>query len=154
LNGCAKPTEAQQTAIRTGAAFRDASLEAKACRAEVRERPKYASIVVHYAKLETGQFSLEQLSDKRIPTPEEARLVALYYDDIGVCLSNYDKVVAANRPTAFTIIKENRNKQAQTTVRLVQRRISWGEAAQQYQSATSDMNAKSEEENRQWLSDL
>jgi hypothetical protein len=63
LDGCARQTTAQQTAIRTSGEITEARAEAKACLAQVREKPKYTTIISHYPDLETGQYS----SDKSVP---------------------------------------------------------------------------------------
>jgi hypothetical protein len=154
LNGCARPTEVQQTAIRAGTAIKEARAESNACLAATREKPKYATIISRYPNLETNQYSIEQLTDKNIPTSEEAQLVASLYDDAGACRNIFDKSIAENRPDIVNILGEVRNKTAQITISLVQRKISWGEAAEEFQALKSESDAKTATANRQWTSDL
>jgi hypothetical protein len=117
-------------------------------------KPKYATIISRYPDLETGQYSIEQLSNKNVPTPDEAKLVASMYDDAAVCRDIFDKSVAENRPDIVNILDDQRNKSANITIGLVQRKVAWGEAAQEFQALKADLDAKIAAANRQWTSDL
>ncbi len=154
LNGCARPTEAQQTVSRTGAAIKEARSEVHACIAANREQPKYTEILSHYPDLESHQYTIEQLSDKNVPTTQEARLVASLYDGSEKCRALWTKVIAENRPDVIPIVDESNNALARITMNLVQRKISWGEAAQQSQAVSAEIDEKIATANRQWGSDL
>ena len=154
LNGCARPTEAQQTAIRTGTNVKEARAAMTACIAETRNEPKYAPIISHYPNIETGQYSIEQLSNKNIPSPAEGKLVALMYDYAGVCRNLFDKSIQENRPDLSSLLEQSRNSVSAITIELAQSKISWGEAAQKFQALKADMDVQVATVNREWVSDL
>jgi hypothetical protein len=138
----------------TPAAIKEAKAEVKTCRAEVRERSKYENLISHYPALDTNQYSIEQLSDDNIPTTEEARLVAYLYDDAEACRSIFAKAIAENRPDAIAILEDAQNKNAEITIKLVKRKLTWGEAARQYKALNAELDAKLATADQQWRGNL
>jgi len=101
-----------------------------------------------------GQFTVEQLADKSIPTADEAKLVASRFDEAMTCRKSFEAVVAADRPDLVPVLTNYDNQVSQATIPLVQRKLSWGEAAQKIQSLNTDLAANATAANQQWQSNL
>jgi hypothetical protein len=103
---------------------------------------------------ETRQFTMEQLTDKSIPTAQEAHLLASMYDDDSECRNNLKAAVGTVRPDLVPALTEIERQRANITIKLVQRQISWGDAAQAGQALNSATQEKVAEIDREWKSEL
>src|SRR5690242_4316512 len=83
LAGCA--TGAQKQVQRAGALMTEARTQVKACVTTIRARPEYTSLLPHLPDPNTNQFTMAQLTDEKLPSPREARLMASRYDEMGTC---------------------------------------------------------------------
>lgn len=152
LAGCA--TAAQRQAQQSGAAFREAAAENKACVAAHRARPEYGALLPHQPDLDTGQYTMAQLTDETRPTPMEAKSLASGYDEITICRTHFLNSLSSSRPDIVPILAATYTKGAETTVLLVQRKITWGEASRRGQERLSDLRQKLATADRQWIADL
>jgi hypothetical protein len=128
LLGCAA-TEAQRTAQSAVAGVKSAAEEFKNCRSIILQKPEYSDVALHLPSGEKSQFTMEQLAYKHVQTPDEANSLASLYDDTSVCRSNLRSSVSAYRPDLLPIFTESDNLNTNTTLRLVQREMTWGQAA-------------------------
>jgi hypothetical protein len=153
LVGC-NTTGAQREFAQSNTAMTAAVTELKGCARQIYESPENAKIRPHEMDPDRGQFTVEQLADKSIPTADEAKLVASRFDEAMTCRKSFEAVVAADRPDLIPVLTNYDNQVSQATIPLVQRKLSWGEAAQKIQSLNTDLAANATAANQQWQSNL
>jgi hypothetical protein len=61
----------------------------------------------------TGQFSMVQMTDENVPTPEEARLAASWYDATNGCFEPMTAAFQSARPDLAVILNNMRAAQSQ-----------------------------------------
>ena len=153
LSGCV-PTQAQLTATRAGTTIKGAIAQYRECTSDVRKTPEFAALDAHLANPETGQFTMEQLTDKAIPTAQEAHLLASLYDDFSECRSSLKTAVGGVRPDLVPVLTDEDRQKANIVIKLVQRQISWGDAAQAGQAVNSATQEKLAEIDHAWKGEL
>lgn len=151
LLGC---THAELTAMREGATIKEAAAKNCVCIETMRNKQEYEPIAMHFKNLETRQYTIEQLTDKSIPSPQEAHLAASLYDELAECRSSLRAAIASVREDALPILAENERQDENIVIRIVQRQISWGEAAQAEQALTVATQEKIAAIDREWKTEL
>jgi hypothetical protein len=116
-----------------------------ACVEQVRSEPDYTPLLPHFSDLRTGKFTMQQLADERTPTPEEGRLMASFVDAASPCITRAIEAMSQIVPAIGPILIRNRSATEGIMVQLVQRKLTWGEAAQQQTQVQDDANAKMRE---------
>lgn len=112
--------------------------EAKLCAATAQANPKYAAIASHMRPVDAAHFTMTQMSDTTVPTPEQAALFASYSDEAAQCR---DKTVEALRsigPRASQALIQSNQIVTAVNLKLAQRQITWG----QYARAGEDVNTQ------------
>jgi hypothetical protein len=125
---------AQNALVAQLKAFRE---EREACVETVRSRPEYTPIRSHFVDLRTG-FTMEQLTDEGTPTVGESRLWASYADAASPCLERQIAQASHLVPPLGLILHAAKASAADIGVLLVERKITWGEAAQRQKRAGED----------------
>jgi hypothetical protein len=153
LSGCAA-TEAKRTAQSAVAGVKSAVDEFKNCRSLILHKPEYSDVSLHLSSAETSQVTMEQLADKSIPTLEEAKSLALLYDDTSVCRSDMRSAISSYMPDLLPLFTESDNLNTNITLSLVQRKMTWGQAAQAREAARAEFQQKLSLANEQYLTEL
>jgi hypothetical protein len=150
--GCG--TAAQRQAQQSGAATREAIAQFKACSRAVRDKPEYASLLVHSSDLETGQPSMAQLTDETIPSEQDARLFAERFDEAGPCRGHLLTAISAARPDLVPVLADGMTQGSAIAVLVVEQKITWAEAARRTQALSSALRQNIAAADRQWIGDL
>lgn len=152
LGSCA--TAAQRQAVQSRDGLRMVTAEYKACAVAVRNSPEYAPLLPHMSDPDSGQPTMAQLTDGSTPTAQEASLVASFYDATTPCRSTALHGLSVVRPDLAPIVASAYTTRAAATALLVQRKITWGEAAQRAQVRVSALRQALEDADHQWLTEL
>ena len=150
--GCA--TAAQRQAQQAGVASREAVAQLKSCLSAVWSKPEYASLVPHNPDMDTGQHTMVQLTDESVPSAEEARLEAARFDENSGCRKQFLASLSLARPDLVPILANGYSRGAAIVVELVERKITWGEAARRETEAASDVRSQVATADQRWLVDL
>ena len=153
LSGC-NQTVAQATFANQNAQASKAVADFKACRLQIRQDERFVSILKYLTDFETGQFTIEQLSNSNIPTAEEARLYAKFYDENLPCNAAFVQQISAARPDTTTIFVESQEQGKKIALDIVTRKISWGEfskRASENNTSVKKALADADTQNRQQL---
>ena len=99
------------------------------CFGKLRVQPAYADIVGHLSDPVTHAYTIEQMSDKSMPSPDQERELASYADKAHVCQSA--AVTALNNvlPAAAQVIEETTEKSDSEAIAFAQGRMTWGQFA-------------------------
>jgi hypothetical protein len=116
--------------------------ELKACIRIARENPTYGVLQAHFSDLSSDRFTIEQLTDDRVPTISESQLFAGYVDEVMSCNHRYADSVSQVSPAVARIIVDQESAIEQTLTLLVERQISWGEAARRQKQNQETAGAK------------
>jgi TonB family protein len=116
--------------------------ELTACINVIRAKPTYASLQPHLIDLNTGRYTMAQLADERIPTPEESRLLTAYVDERASCTDNFVTAGSQILPVAAPILAQEKSDGQAVLLLLVKRQLTWGEAAQRSQQLQEAAAAK------------
>ncbi len=108
------------------------------CMGTAQANPKYAPISSHFRALGTKHFTMEQMSDVTVPTPDQAVLFAAYGDDTEQCREKLSDELKSNDPRAAQALIQANQVADRITLMVVQRQISWG----QYARAGEDYSAQ------------
>jgi len=114
----------------------------KSCIANVQSDDKYTSIAGHFPDPMTGRFSMKQLADTSIPTPDEAQLVAEYYDDSAACRRLAIDGIVQVVPASSTAFEQQASDVETLTRKLIRREISWGDYIQSYDSTRNTLKSR------------
>lgn len=152
LGGCA--SSAQRQARQAADGTRDAFAQYKACNAAVRNKPEYASLIPHSADPETGEPTMAQLTNEKLVSPNDARLLASSYDDRSFCRRRLLTVISTVRPDLAPIVAETLAKGSSNVAALVARKITWAEGARRGQALSIEIRQRGASADRQWIADL
>jgi hypothetical protein len=122
--------------------IRTANDEAKVCVASIKSEDKFTPIAGHFPDPETGKYTMEQLSDTAIPTAEEAKLVAEYYDEAAICRHNAIGEIVRVVPASATAFENHLSLDEMLTKRLIRREICWGDFEQGMSDSQRDLRSK------------
>lgn len=151
-SGCA-PTP-QERAQQVGSATDDAAVAFSACLKKVRSEGAYAPLVPHITDVDTGPPTMAQLTDETMPSVAESKLIAARFDESNVCRGNFLNALAVSRPDLVIVFEDAFTKREAVVAQLVERKITWAEAARRTKTLSNDMRQKIANANRQWLADL
>lgn len=152
LAGCA--TAAQKQVQQAGAIMTEARTQVKACITTIRAKPEYASLLQHLPDPNTNQFTMAQLTDNRLPSPRDARLMAARYDDMETCRTQFLNSVSSARPDLVPIIANAYTAGSMIVASLVERKMTWAESARREQAILVELRQKAADADRQWAADL
>ena len=141
----------ERHAQQPGWATQEAWEQFKACVASVRDRPEYASLLVHTLDLDTMQPAMGQLTDETIPSEQDARLFAARFDKVNKCRDDLLMAVAIPRPDLAPILDDEFTQADAIAVLVVERKITWAEAATRSQALSSDVRQKIKTADLQWI---
>jgi hypothetical protein len=152
LTGCA--TAAQRQAQQSGVAIREAMTQFKACVVPILDKPEYAPLLVHTPDIDTGQHTMAQLTDETIPSVEDARLFGARFDDSNPCRSRLLTALSTARPDVVPILARSYTHGSAIVVLIVERKITWAEAARRSQENSDNLREQLTLADRQWIADL
>lgn len=128
-------------AAANNASVKTAGDEMKACMAVVTDDPKYAPIAPQMRANGATHFTLVQLSNGNIPTAQEASLLATYEDNLDTCRDKFLSEVSAINPRGALALQQVRTNTRNIEILLIQRKITWGEAAQRTEAIMDSAQA-------------
>jgi hypothetical protein len=152
LAGCA--TAAQKQVQKAAALMTEARTQVKACATTIRAKPEYTSLLPHLPDPNTNQFTMAQLTDEKLPSPRDARLMASRYDDMGTCRAQFLNSVSTARPDVVPIIAHSYAEGSVIVASLVERKITWAESARREQAVLVELRQKAADADRQWAAAL
>jgi hypothetical protein len=112
------------------------------CVTMVRQEPKFTPIKSHFSNLKTGEFTMSDLVDQRIPTGAESALIVQYSDETLPCINKFLSEVSVLSPELSTIFHKERADVNSLYVQLASRHLTWGQAAQKQQEIIEDVKDK------------
>lgn len=151
LAGCS--TAAQQ-AHQPGEAAQEAWEHFKACAKPVIDKPEYATLQGRTLDLDTMQPTMAQLTDETIPSEQDARLFAARFDEVNPCREYLLREVSITRPDLLPILADQFAQSGAIAVLVVERTITWADAARRSQSLWSDIRQQITAADLQWIGDL
>jgi hypothetical protein len=108
--------------------------QTKACREAINNSPIYAALRPYHSV--DGKYTPAQLANTAVPTPAESQLLVAYIDEgQRTCTDRYLPEMTRVSPTAGQIFTQMVADIRATQQLLVNRQLSWGEAAQRGQAA-------------------
>jgi hypothetical protein len=108
------------------ARLKEIRAELTTCINAIRAKPTYASLQPHLIDLNTGRYTMVQLADERIPTPEESRLLTAYVDERASCTDNFVAAGSQILPSAAPILAQERSDSQALLLLLVKRQTYLG----------------------------
>ena len=98
----------------------------RACRSAVINKPEYAQLLTQTPDFNAGQMTMAVLTDKQLPTPTEAKLLAARYDDANPCRTRMLSALSMTRSDLVPLVTGMFTKNMEVTALLVERKITWG----------------------------
>ena len=140
--GCS--TAAHRQAQLPGWATQEAWAEFKACVKSVMDQSEYAALFVHTLDLDTMQPTTTQLTDETIPSEQDARVFAARFDETNRCREELLTDIAIPRPDLTPILADEFTQAGAIAVLVVERRVTWAEAARRSQMLSGDLRQGSQ----------
>ena len=150
--GCA--TGAQRQAQQSAAGAQEAVAQFKACWAPIIVKPEYTPLLPYNPDAETGRPTMAQLTDERLPSTEESKLLSARRDELASCRTAFARSLYMVRPDLASVFTDGWIKGDAIAVELVERKITWGEGARRAQGALNEFQQKITAASRQWGADL
>jgi hypothetical protein len=135
----AQAIAAQKSTIEQMRAIKDQRV---ACISEVRNKQQYLTLQPHLSELATGNYTMAQLTDDHIPTPTEAKTLSSYVDETTGCLNTAIDRVTSISPAVAQILRDLKSSGETTMMLLIERKLSWGEAAKRVKQVQDEATAK------------
>ena len=132
----------------------EAREQVKLCVAEIRAKPKYESLLSHLPDPTTNQFTMAQLTNEKLASPGDAKLMASRYDELGNCRAQFLISVSNARPDLIPVFAGAYTEGSAIVASLVERKITWAESARREQVIVSELRKKAADADRQWFADL
>ena len=152
LAGCS--TAALRQAQQPGWATQEAWAEFQACVKSVEDQSEYAALLVHTLDLDTMQPTIAQFADGTIPSEQDARLFAARFDETNRCRQELLTDVAIPRPDLVPILADEFTQAGAIAVLVVERKVTWAEAARRSQMLSGDLRQRITAAELQWIADL
>jgi hypothetical protein len=152
LAGCS--TAAHRQAQQPGWAAQEAWAEFKACVKSVMDQSEYAALLVHTLDLDTMQPTITQLTDETVPSERDARLFEARFDDTNRCREGLLTDIAIPRPDLAPILADEFTQAGAIGVLVVEREVTWAEAARRSQMLSGDLRQRITAAELQWIADL
>jgi hypothetical protein len=112
------------------------------CIAEIRNRPENTPLQPHFSEIGTGKLTMMQLTDERVPTPGESRLVVAYQDEASSCINKSIDAAVKVLPALGPIMQQQQASNDATMILLIQRKLTWGEQAQRTKQLIEETREK------------
>lgn len=106
----------------------------ESCQGAVRNNPKYAALLPHLKDVSVGHYTLTQMSDSHVPTPQEATLLAEYGDKTDVCTESAAAQISSIDPRIGQAFQKLNSRVRNLDLALINRQMSWGEYARDAQA--------------------
>jgi hypothetical protein len=120
-------TAAQQQAATIRAEARQAGSEEISCIQSVYDKPEYTSIVQHLpAPGQESEPTMAQLADNSLPTKKQRKLLISLHDEIVPCNKEALNRLVSIMPGFATIAADTMIAVNKLTLKLVERKITWG----------------------------
>ena len=113
----------------------DISLSFKPCVSDIRAKPVYQAINAHLISLEGTRYTMTQLSDERVPSAAERRLLAAYVDETAACRARAMEALVRVAPNLASITIKAQRDNEKTLLMLVLGKLTWGEGERRQQDA-------------------
>jgi hypothetical protein len=126
----------------------------RTCVTSVIEKPKYDQLRVHTVDLDTMQAARAELTDEAIPSPQDARLFAARFDAVNPCREDLLRAVAIPRPDLVPILADEFKAAGAISELVVERQVTWAEAARRAQELSSDVRQKVAAADLEWTADV
>jgi hypothetical protein len=137
-----------------GAATLEAWAQFRACVASVIAKPEYDALRVHTLDLDTMQPSRAELADETIPSVQDARLFAARFDAVNPCREDLLREVAIPRPDLAPILADEFKAAGAISELVVERHITWAEAARRAELLSSDVRQKVAAADLEWTAGI
>ena len=138
-----------------GAATLEAWVQFRTCVTSVIEKPEYGALRVHTLDLDTMQPARPELvADETIPSAQDARLFAARFDAVNPCREDLQRVVAIPRPDLVPILADEFKAAGAISELVVERQVTWAEAARRAQELSSDVRQKVAAADLEWTADI
>jgi hypothetical protein len=147
LAGCGKSAP-------PGAAILDAWAQFRACVTSVIDKPEYDALRVHILDLDTMQPARAELADETIPSAQDARLFAARFDAVNPCREDFLRAVATPRPDLVPVLADEFKAAGAISELVVERRVTWAEAARRAQVLSSDARQKVAAADLEWTANI
>lgn len=142
------------TAAAPGATTLKAWEQFKACVASVIDKPEYVALRVHTLDLDTMQPAPAELADETVPFAQDARLFAARFDEVNPCREDFLREVAIPRPDLTPVLADEFKVADAISVLVVERQVTWAEAARRAQVLSSDIRQRVAEADLEWTAHI
>ena len=130
--------KAQAAQTSAAAQIKAIMAQRKECVLAVRSKPDYQPLLPHFAELDTATFTMAQLTDGNRPTPAEARILVTYIDEEAPCRGEATTALTQAVPALAPILLHVKALSEATAILLIERKLTWGEAAERNKHALED----------------
>ena len=137
-----------------GAATLEAWVQFRTCVTSVIEKPEYDQLRVYTVDLDTLQPARAELTDEAIPSAQDARLFAARFDAVNPCREDLLRAVAIPRPDLVPILADEFKAAGAISELVVERQVTWAEAARRAQELSSDVRQKVAAADLEWTADI
>lgn len=113
-------------------AAQSATQQTTTCVNAVAANPTYQSVIWRLAKppMPNARPALERIADPDRASPDEARLLVPYFDDVSACFNQLAAAYDGIDPSQAAVIRGFVVESAKRMLALIRREITWGEANQ------------------------
>ena len=133
----ATPTPRQAAAAAASSQNQTDSRDLKVCVARIRENPQYQIIIPNMADIETGKFTMSQISNMQKLTSKESSALLKYTEESSICWDAFLDSVEKRNDSAAQIFREGFSDTKIARAKAIRHEISWGEL-NSYTQALSD----------------
>lgn len=134
--------------------MQDAHMLYTSCVSTVIQKPAYEQLLPHLQNLDTGRHTAAQLTDETFPSQSDAALFAARFNELNECRAQYLAAISPARPDLVPIVVDTYSRGDEISALLVQRRITWAEAARRSEAVTADMREKATTAEHVWVAEL
>ena len=152
LAGCSAAEHGQTQ--QPGWATQEAWAQFKMCATWMMHEPEYASLLVHPLDLDTMQPAMGQLTDATLPSEQDARLFSARFDATNRCREELLRAIAIPRPDLAPILADGFTEAGAIAVLIVERRVTWADAARRSQVLSGDLRQRIAAADLQWIVDV
>lgn len=138
LGACATAAQRQMEGMKQTLVSGIASTTA--CINDVQSNPKYSSLS-KYMPPQNDDFTMEQLSNQSIPTIAEAKLYTQFSNDMKSCKKTFLEASNKTSPLLGSVVLNTNTRTDNVSVEIIQRKITWGEAARRFKEISAAANA-------------
>ncbi len=136
------------------AAMQDAHMLYTSCISAVIQKPAYGPLLPHTQNLDTGRHTAAQLADETFPSQSDAALFVARFNELNDCRAQYLAAISPVRPDLVPIVVDAYSGGDEISALLVQRRITWAEAARRSEAANAETREKAVAAEHAWIAEL